>query len=56
MSDDGYAVKFDGKLVKRCYAVAFDYDRDEVTFNNGDAERLPKGLKEITIKLEKGGR
>lgn len=56
MADGGYVVKFDGKLAKRCYAVAFDYNRDEVTFNNGDAEQLPKGLKEITIKLEKDRR
>lgn len=56
MPDGGFVVKLDGKLVKRRYAVALDNDRDEVTFNNGDAERLPKELKEITIKLEKGVR
>lgn len=53
MAEGGFAVTFDGKKTRRCYAVYFDYDKDEVTFNHRDAERLPKGVKTITVKIEK---
>jgi hypothetical protein len=40
--------------VKRCYAVAFDYDQDEVTYNDSDTLHLPKGVKTITTKMKRG--
>ncbi len=55
MADGGFAVKFDGKVVKRCYAVAFDYDRGEVKYNFDDPVPFPVKLKTITIELEKNG-
>ena len=56
MPEGGFAVKYDGKLTKRCYSVSFDFDKDEVTYNNRDTQRLPKGVKSITIDVERGER
>lgn len=56
MPEGGFAVKYDGKLTKRCYSVSFDFDKDEVTYNDQDTQRLPKGVKSITIDVERGER
>ena len=56
MDDGGFLVKFDGKKVKRCYAVAFDYDDGSYTINNQKRKKMPKGIKKITIEIEQQGR
>lgn len=52
MPDGGFLVKFDGKEVGRCYAVAFDYDERQYTVNNKDKKKLPPDVKRITIEVE----
>lgn len=52
MADGGFLVKFDGKEVERCYAVAFDYDEWQFTINNTEKRELPSDLKVITIEVE----
>ena len=54
MPDGGFAVKFDGKVIARCYAVSFDYDTGEYTINNRTTKKLPSKLKKITLDLEEG--
>ena len=58
MPDGGFLVKFDAKKtkVKRCYAVAFDYDDGSYTVNNQEKKHIPKGTKKITIEIEERGR
>ncbi|MCX5709052.1 MAG: hypothetical protein NTY14_08835 [Candidatus Omnitrophica bacterium] len=51
MDDGGFLVKFDGKEIARCYAVAFDYDEWKYTVNEKDTKDLP-GVKRITIDVE----
>jgi len=53
MADGGFLVKFDGKEVTRCFAVAFDYDTREYTINNTEAKPLPAGVETITISIER---
>ncbi len=53
MAEGGFLVKFDGKEVARCYAVAFDYDERQYTVNEGEKRDLPL-VKTITIEVEKG--
>lgn len=43
MADGGFAVKFDRKMAKLCYSVAFDHDEWQVKYNDGKPEPLPKG-------------
>ena len=53
MADGGFLVKFDGKEVARCYAVAFDYDDRQYTINNTEKRELPP-VQSITIEVEEG--
>ncbi len=53
MSDGGFVVKFDGKVVDRCFAVAFDYDEWQYTINEKEKKELPP-VKRITIEVEDG--
>ena len=55
MAEGGFVVKFDAKKAKpkRCYAVAFDYDDRSYTINNQKKKELPKGIKKITIAIER---
>ena len=52
MAEGGFLVKFDGKEVARCYAVAFDYDERQYTINETEKRELPPGVKAITIDVE----
>lgn len=49
--ESGFLIKFDGKEVERCYAVAFDYDEWSYTINEKEKKELP-AVKSITIKVE----
>jgi len=51
MADGGFVVKFDGKVVERCFAVAFDYDEWQYTINEKEKKELPP-VKKITIEVE----
>jgi len=51
MSEGGFLVKFDGKEVARCYAVAFDYDERQYTINDAEKKELPP-VNKITIEVE----
>ena len=51
MADGGFLVKFDGKEVARCFAVAFDYDEWQYTINETENKELPR-VKTITIDVE----
>ncbi len=53
MAEGGFLVKFDGKEVTRCFAVAFDYDEREYTINEAETKPLPEGVKVITVSVEK---
>ncbi len=53
MAEGGFLVKFDGKEVTRCFAVAFDYDAWEYTINEAETKPLPEGVKVITVSVEK---
>ena len=52
MAEGGFLVKFDGKEVERCFAVAFDYDEWQCTINGTEKRKLPPDLKAITIEVE----
>ena len=54
MADGGFLIKFDGKEVVRCYAVAFDYDLREYSVNGKAAKPLPEGVEAITVIVERG--
>jgi len=51
MADGGFLVKFDGKEVARCFAVAFDYDEWKYTINEKEKKELPR-VKKISIEVE----
>jgi len=51
MAEGGFLVKFDGKEVARCYAVAFDYDEWQYTINETEKKGLPR-VKKISIEIE----
>jgi len=53
MADGGFSVKFDGKEVTRCFAVAFDYDLKEYTINNTETKPLPADVETITVIVER---
>ena len=53
MAEGGFLVKFDGKEVTRCYAVAFDYDEWQYTVNNIEKKEMPP-VKTITVEVERG--
>lgn len=52
MADGGFLVKFNGKEIERCYAVAFDYDEWKYTINNKEAKELPENVASISIEVE----
>lgn len=52
MAEGGFVVKFDGKKMVRCYAVAFDYDDWQYTINETEKHDLPARIKSITIQVE----
>lgn len=52
ISEGGILVKFDGKQVARCFAVAFDYDECQYTINDTEKHELPR-VKKITIEVER---
>jgi hypothetical protein len=52
MAEGGFLVKFDGKEVTRCYAIAFDYDEWQYTINETQKKELPAGIETITIAVE----
>jgi len=51
MAEGGFLVKFDGKEVTRCYAVAFDYDERKYTINDTEKKELPL-VSKIIIEVE----
>lgn len=53
MAEGGFLVKFDGKEVERCFAVAFDYDTREYTVNNTETKPLPADVGTITVAVER---
>jgi hypothetical protein len=53
MADGGFLVKFDGKEVDHCYAVAFDYDLREYTINGTETKPLPADVETISIEVER---
>lgn len=53
MAEGGFLVKFDGKEVTRCYAVAFDYDEWKYVINDTEKHELPAGVESINIKVER---
>lgn len=52
MAEGGFLVKFNGKEITRCYAIAVDYDEWKYTINNTKAKQLPAGTESITIEVE----
>lgn len=52
MADGGFLIKFDGKEIERCYAVAFDYDEWVYAVNEEEATPIPGGVKKIEIIVE----
>jgi len=52
MAEGGLLVKFDGKEIARCYAVAFDYDEWQYTVNETKKKELPPRTKKITIEVK----
>ncbi len=52
MAEGGFLIKFDGKEVTRCYAVAFDYDDWQYVINDKEKHELPAGVESITIEVE----
>ncbi len=53
MAEGGFLVKFEGKEITRCYAVAFDYDEREYTVNNKETKKLPEGVETINVVVER---
>lgn len=53
MAEGGFLVKFDGKEITRCYAVAFDYDEWQYVINETEKKELPR-VKNISIEVEEG--
>jgi len=49
MADGGFVLKFNGKLVCRCYAISVDYDEWTYKVNNDEAKDIPDGVKKIEI-------
>ena len=53
MAEGGFLVKFDGKEVERCFAVAFDYDDWQYMVNGTEKKELPADVEAITIIVER---
>ena len=43
MAEGGFLLKFDGKEITHCYAVAFDYDDWQCVINETQKKELPAG-------------
>jgi hypothetical protein len=56
MADGGFRIEFDGKVVKQCYKVSFDYDEWTYVTNFDAPQPLPDKLKSISVKLEDSSR
>ena len=56
MADGGFLVKFDGKEIKHCYKVSFDYDDGTYTTNFDRPQPLPDNIKLITVEIESSSR
>lgn len=52
MAEGGFLLKFDGKEITRCYAVAFDYAEWQYIINNTEKKELPPEVKSIVIEIE----
>jgi hypothetical protein len=52
MAKGGFLVKFDGKEVVQCYAIALDYDERRYTINDVKKKKLPAKVKTITVEIE----
>ena len=52
MAEGGFLLKFDGKKIARCYAIAFDYDEWQYTVNDRKKKKLPAKVKTITVEVE----
>lgn len=52
MAEGGFLLKFDGKEIARCYAVAFDYDEWQYIINDREKKELPAGIKSISVEIE----
>lgn len=53
MAEGGFVLKFDGKEIARCYALAFDYDEWQYVINGTKKKELPSGIKSITVEIER---
>lgn len=53
MAEGGFLLKFDGKKVVHCYAIAFDYDKWQYVINNTKKKELPPDIKTITVEIER---
>ncbi|MFZ2603762.1 MAG: hypothetical protein WAX79_07180 [Candidatus Omnitrophota bacterium] len=53
MAEGGFLVKFDGKEVEHCYAVAFDYDDWQYVVNGTEKKELPADVKTIVVIAER---
>jgi hypothetical protein len=53
MADGGFLLKFDGKEITRCFAVAFDYDLREYKINDTETKPLPADVDTITVIVER---
>jgi hypothetical protein len=53
MAEGGFLIKFDGKEVCRCLAVAFDYDEWQYTINEIAKKKLPEDLATISVVAER---
>ena len=52
MANGGFLIKFDGKEVARCFAVAFDYDERQYVINGTEKKELPARVGKISIEVE----
>ena len=53
MAEGGFLIKFDGKEVTRCFAIAFDYDEWQYVINDKKKRELPAGVENISIEVER---
>ncbi len=52
MAEGGFVIKFNGKEIERCYAVAFDYDEWKYTVNDKEEKDLPEDIRSIAVEVE----
>ncbi len=53
MAEGGFLLKFDGREITRCYAVAFDYDERQYIINGTEKKELPADVEAITVIVER---